>query len=40
MGVIPDHPVYPTIGDMIEHTDSQLENAIQVAIRGEGLSQK
>jgi len=40
MGVISDYPVYPTIRDMIEHTDSQLENAIQLAVRGEGLSQK
>ena len=40
MGVMPDYPVYPTIGDMIEHKDSQLENAIQEAVRGKGLSQR
>ena len=30
-GVIPDYPVYPTIGDIIGHQDSQLDFAIKLA---------
>ena len=29
-GVIPDFPVYQTISDVIDHTDSQLESALKI----------
>ena len=29
-GVIPDYPVYPTINDIIEHKDSQMEYAVKI----------
>jgi hypothetical protein len=31
LGILPDYPVYPTIGDFINGTDSQLEFAVKVA---------
>ncbi|HMC86132.1 MAG TPA: hypothetical protein VKI61_11430, partial [Chitinophagaceae bacterium] len=29
-GVIPDYPIYPTIEDIIEHTDNQLAYAVRL----------
>jgi len=29
-GILPEYPVYPTINDFINHTDSQLDSALSI----------